>query len=220
VSKLIICSPELTRRKENMKIRTTIRVASVTLIVIGMIISIVGGMTGCKKTGEEKSSVIEVEKIIDFTGSIRITLPSGDIRELKVGEKIPPLPEKTLIEVLSKECTGVLSGNIITLKAGQIARIVRPGVTAQKVIQFTGELKIVLPDGTIIFVKAGEPLPILPPGTMIEVISGDLIVLWEDERITLTPGDVAWFEPIDEAIGPEVPDNESGDISPASPFEP
>jgi len=203
-----------------MKIRTTIQLASVTLIVIGMIISVVGGMTGCQKTGEEKTSIIEVEKIIDFTGSIRITLPSGDILELKAGDKIPVLPEKTLIEVLSKECTGVLSGNIITLKAGQVARIIRQGVTAQKVIQFTGELKIVLPDGTIIFVKAGEPLPILPPGTMIEVISGDLIVLWEDERITLTPGNVAWLEPIDESIGPEVPESEGGDISPASPFAP
>jgi len=196
------------------------RMIGISLLVIAMIFSISGGITGCKKTGEEKSSVIEVEKIIDFTGSIRITLPSGDIRELKAGDKIPVLPEKTLIEVLSKECTGVLSGNIITLKASQIARIIRPGVTAQKIIQFTGELKIILPDGTIIFVKVGEPLPILPPGTMIEVISGDLIVLWEDERITLTPGDVAWLEPIDETIGPEVPDNESGDISPASPSAP
>jgi|GEM_PF-4134260 len=196
------------------------RMIGINLLVIAMLFSISGWMTGCKKTSEEKSSIIDVEKIIDFTGEIKITLPSGDILELKVGDKIPPLPEKTLIEVLSKECTGVLSGNIITIKTGQIARIIRPGVTAQKIIQFTGELKIILPDGTIIFVKAGEPLPILPPGTMIEVISGDLIVLWEDERITLTPGDVAWLEPIDEAIGPEVPESESGDISPASPFVP
>jgi hypothetical protein len=203
-----------------MKIRTAIKTTGIAFIMVAMVISTIGSMTGCKKTGKEKSSVIDVEKIIDFTGTIKITLPSGDVVQLKIGDTIPPLPEKTLVEVLSKECTGVLSGNIITLKTGQIARIIRPGVTAQKIIQFTGELKIVLPDGTIIFVKAGEPLPILPPGTMIEVISGDLIVLWEDERITLTPGDVAWLEPIEETIGPEVPDSEGGDISPASPFEP
>ena len=202
-----------------MKIRTTIGTTGIAFIVVAMVISTIGSMTGCKKTGKEKSSVIDVEKIIDFTGAIKITLPSGDVVQLKIGDKIPPLPAKTLVEVLSKECTAVLSGNIITLKEGQIARIIRPGVTAQKIIQFTGELKIVLPDGTIIFIKAGEPLPILPPGTMIEVISGDLIVLWEDERITLTPGDVAWLEPIDDTIGPEVPASEGGDISPASPFE-
>ena len=202
-----------------MKIRTAIRMTGIAFIVVAMVISTIGSMTGCNKTGKEKSSIIDVEKIIDFTGAIKITLPSGDVAQLKIGDKIPPLPAKTLVEVLSKECTAVLSGNIITLKEGQIARIIRPGVTAQKIIQFTGELKIVLPDGTIIFIKAGEPLPILPPGTMIEVISGDLIVLWEDERITLTPGDVAWLEPIDDTIGPEVPANEGGDISPASPFE-
>jgi hypothetical protein len=206
--------------EDAMKIRTTLRTTGTALLVMAMVISTIGSMTGCKKTGEEKSSVIDVEKIIDFTGSIRITLPDGTVKDLKIGDKLFPMPEKTLIEVLSKECTGVLSGNIITLKEGQIARITRPGVTAQKVIQFTGELKIILPDGTIIFVKAGEPLPILPPGTMIEVISGDLIVLWEDERITLTPGDVAWLEPIEDTIGPEVPIDEGGDISPASPFEP
>jgi hypothetical protein len=206
--------------EDAMKIRTTLRTTGVALIVMAIIISTIGSMTGCKKTGKEKSSIIDVEKIIDFTGAIKITLPSGEIVQLKVGDKIPQLPEKTLIEVLSKECTGVLSGNIITLKAGQTARITRPGVTAQKIIQFTGELKIILPDGTIIFVKAGEPLPILPPGTMIEVISGDLVVLWEDERITLTPGDVAWLEPIEDTIGPEVPIDEGGDISPASPYEP
>jgi len=203
-----------------MKVTGITRMTCAILLVVAMLLAISGGITGCKKSGEEEASVIDVEKIIDFTGKIKITLPSGDILELKVGDKIPPLPEKTLIEVISKECTGVLSGNIITIKAGQIARIVRKGVTAQKIIQFTGELKIILPDGTIFFIKEGDPLPILPPGTMIEVISGDLIVLWEDERIILTPGDVAWLEPIDESIGPEVPDSESGDISPASPFVP
>jgi len=174
-------------------------------------------MTGCDKTGKEKSSVIDVEKIIDFTGNIRITLPDGTMQELKVGDKLFPMPEKTLIEVLSKECTGVLSGTIITIKEGQIARIIRPGITAQRVIKFTGELKIILPNGTEIFIKAGEPLPILSDGTIIEVISGDLIVLVNDEEILLTPGDVVWIEP---PIEEETPESEGSDISPASPFSP
>ena len=199
-----------------MKTGTTIKTAGITFIVIAMIISI-AGMTGCGKPEKGKASVIDVEKIIDFTGSINITLPDGTIKKLTVGDKLFPLEEKTLIEVLSNECTGVLAGNIITLKAGQIARIIRPGVTAQKVIKFTGELKIILPDGTIIFIKAGEPLPTLSQGTIIEVISGDLIVLVNNEEVLLTPGQIAWIEP---GLEEETPESEGSDISPASPYSP
>lgn len=199
-----------------MKRRNTIKTAGITMIVMALIISI-GIMAGCNKTEKEKTSVIDVEKIIDFTGSIKITLPDGTIKMLTAGDNLFPIEEKTLIEVISKECTGVLAGNIITIKEGQIARIIRPGVTAQKVIKFTGELKIILPDGTVIFVKAGEPLPILPDGTIIDVISGDLIVLVSEEEILITPGEIVWIEPLIEV---EAPDSEGSDISPASPFSP
>jgi len=111
----------------------------------------------------------------------------------------------------------MLAGKIILLREGQIARIIRPGITADHIIRFTGELKIILPDGTVIFVKAGDPIPVLPTGTRIEVISGELVVLWGDERITLIVGDVAWLElrPEDRLL-----EIERGDISPASPFKP
>ncbi len=199
-----------------MKKAATVRILCRTLPVMMVFLLAFGGTTGCGKSGK-KPSTIDVEKIIDFTGEIQVTLPSGDVKTYRVGDTLIPLPENTLVKVLSKECTGVLAGKIILIKEGQIARIIRPGVTAHKVIQFTGELKIILPDGTIIFVKAGEPLPALPPGTRIEVISGELIVIWGDERYTLIPGDVAWIElPAEE----ESPASEGGDISPASPFEP
>ena len=199
-----------------MKKSAMVKILCRTLPVMMVFMLTFGGATGCKKNGA-KPSTIDVEKIIDFTGEIKVTLPSGDVKTYRVGDTLIPLPENTLVEVLSKESTGVLAGKIIVLKEGQIARIIRPGVTAQKIIQFTGELKIILPDGTIIYVKAGEPLPTLPPGTRIEVISGELIVIWGDERFTLTPGDVAWIElPFEE----QVPAPEGGDISPVSPFAP
>ncbi|MFH1039265.1 MAG: hypothetical protein V1789_11425 [PVC group bacterium] len=186
------------------------------LPLILVIFLLPGWAAGCKKSGK-KPPTIDVEKIIDFTGEIKVTFPSGDVQTFRVGDTLVVLPENTLVEVLSEEGTGLLAGKIILLKKGQIARIIKPGVTAQKVIQFTGELKIVLPDGTIIYVKAGEPLPTLPPGTRIEVISGELVVIWGDERIILTPGDVAWIEPL---LDEETPASEGGDISPVSPFEP
>ena len=200
-----------------MRIKTTVNTVPIILIVMAMIISIGGGMMGCGKTGEDKPSVIDVEKIIDFTGSIRITLPDGTVKDLKIGDKLFPMEEKTLIEVLSKECTGVLGGNIVMIKEGQIARIIRPGVIAQKVIKFTGELKIILPNGTVIFIQAGEPLPTLSDGTIIEVISGDLIVLVNNEEVLITPGEVVWIEP---AIEEDTPESEGSDISPASPYSP
>lgn len=174
------------------------------------------GLGGCQETGPE-TKTIDVEKIIDFTGVISVTLPSGETTRIAVGQALISLPADTLVEIVSGESTGMLAGKIILLREGQVARIIRPGVTAQHVIRFTGELKIVLPDGTVIFVKAGDPLPILPAGTRIEVISGELVVLWGDERITLISGDVAWIElrPEDRLL-----ELERGDISPASPFRP
>lgn len=200
-----------------MTARTGIGTAGITLIVMVMIASLGGSMIGCKKKPNNKTSIIDVERIIDFTGAIKITLPSGDIIELKVGDKVIPLPEKTLIEVLSNECTGVLGGNIVTIKKGQIARIIRPGVIAQKVIKFTGELKIILPNGTVIFVTAGEPLPTLSDGTIIEVISGDLIVLVNNEEVLIIPGGIVWIEP---PIEEDTAESEGSDISPASPYSP
>lgn len=178
--------------------------------------TLVFGVTGCRKT-EPRPSTIDVEKIVDFTGAIVVTLPTGETQRIAVGETLIPLPEDTLVEVVAGETTGMLAGKLVILQEGQIARIVRPGVTAHHVIRFTGELKIILPDGTVIFVKAGDPLPILPPGTRIEVISGELVVLWGDERMTLTAGQVAWLEPRPVEW---VPEREMGDISPASPFMP
>ena len=200
-----------------MRARITATTVGITLMVMAMSLFIVGGMTGCKKTKEGKPSVIDVEKIIDFTGSIKITLPDGTVNTIKVGETLPRLPDKTLIEVLSNECTGILSGTTIILKKGQIARIIRPGITAQKVIKFTGKLKITLPNGTVIFVEAGQPLPTLSDGTIIEVISGDLIVLVHDEEILVTPGQIVWLEIW---IEEEISDIQGGDIKPASPSSP
>ncbi|MDP8236376.1 MAG: hypothetical protein P9M08_08330 [Candidatus Erginobacter occultus] len=197
-----------------MKLRGTMVGPAATIILAGLVLAI--GLPGCRDA-EPETSTIDVEKIIDFTGVISVTLPSGEITRIAVGQTLIPLPEDTLVEIVSGESTGMLAGKIILLKEGQIARIIRPGVTAHHVIRFTGELKIVLPDGTVIFVKAGDPLPILPAGTRIEVISGELVVLWGDERITLTAGDVAWLElrPEDRLL-----ELERGDISPASPFRP
>ncbi len=171
---------------------------------------------GCREEDPDIRT-IDVERIVDFTGVISVTLPTGETVRITVGEALIPLPEDTLVEVVSGESTGMLAGRIIHLREGQTARIIRPGVTAQRVIRFTGELKIVLPDGTVIFVQEGDPLPILPPGTRIEVISGELVVLWGDERYTLAAGEVAWIE-----IHPEerLLEIERGDISPASPFLP
>jgi len=185
-----------------------------TILLTGLILAI--GLAGCRDA-EPETSTIDVERIIDFTGVISVTLPSGETTRIAVGQSLIPLPENSLVEIVSGESTGMLAGKIIILRAGQIARIIRPGVTAHHVIRFTGELKIVLPDGSVIFVKAGDPLPILPAGTRIEVISGELVVLWGDERITLTAGDVAWLElrPEDRLL-----ELERGDISPASPFRP
>jgi len=173
-------------------------------------------LSGCPK-GDRETPTIDVEKIVDFTGEISVTLPGGETVRIQVGEALIELPEDTLVEIVSGEATGMLAGKIILFREGQIARIIRPGVTAHHVIRFTGELKIVLPDGTIIFVKAGEPLPILPTGTRIEVISGELVVLRGDERLTLVAGEIAWLELRPEEKMLEI---ERGDISPASPFMP
>lgn len=185
-----------------------------TVILTAIFFSI--GLGGCQGTGPE-ATTIDVEKIIDFTGVISVTLPSGETTRLAVGQTLISLPADTLVEIVSGESTGMLAGKIILLREGQVARIIRPGVTAHHVIRFTGNLKIVLPDGTVIFVEEGDPLPILPAGTRIEVISGELVVLWGDERITLVAGDVAWIElrPEDRML-----ELERGDISPASPFRP
>ncbi len=177
---------------------------------------LVGGLTGCVES-EEQVPTIDVEKVLDFTEVIVVTLPSGETTRIRVGETLDPLPEDTLVEVISGEATGMLAGKIILIKQGQIARIIRPGVTAEQIIRFTGELRIILPDGTVKIIKAGDPLPILPSGTRIEVISGELVVLWGDERITLSPGDVALLEPPLEEWKME---KDRGDISPASPFKP
>ena len=184
------------------------------LISLGLILILVA--PGCREADPD-TRTIDVERIVDFTGVISVTLPTGETTRITVGEALIPLPENTLVEVVAGESTGMLAGKIILLREGQIARIIRPGVTAQHVIRFTGELKIILPDGTIIFVKEGDPLPILPAGTRIEVISGELVVLWGDERFTLVAGEVAWIElrPEDRLL-----ELERGDISPASPFRP
>jgi hypothetical protein len=197
-----------------MKLRGKMVGPAATIILAALVLAL--GLPGCREA-EPETPTIDVEKIIDFTGVISVTLPSGETTRIAVGQTLIPLPVDTLVEIVSGESTGMLAGKIILLKEGQIARIIRPGVTAEHVIRFTGELKIVLPDGTIILVKAGDPLPILPAGTRIEVISGELVVLWGDERITLTAGDVAWLElrPEDRLL-----ELERGDISPASPFRP
>ncbi len=192
---------------KKMTLRAARLILGVTLIV---------GLAGCVEADKE-TPTIDVEKIVDFTGVIMVTLPSGETTRIAVGETLIPLPEDTLVEIVSGESTGMLAGKIILLREGQIARIIRPGITADHIIRFTGELKIILPDGTVIFVKAGDPIPVLPTGTRIEVISGELVVLWGDERITLIVGDVAWLElrPEDRLL-----EIERGDISPASPFKP
>lgn len=186
------------------------------LTAVSLVLFLILLAAGCREADPD-ARTIDVERIVDFTGVISVTLPTGETVGITVGEALIPLPEDTLVEVVAGEATGMLAGRIILLREGQIARIIRPGVTAHHVIRFTGELKIILPDGTVIFVKEGEPLPILPAGTRIEVISGELVVLWGDERYTLAAGEVAWIE-----LRPEerLLELERGDISPASPFRP
>lgn len=198
-----------------MRIKLSSRTGRIATVILTAIFFSIG-LGGCQETGPE-ATTIDVEKIIDFTGVISVTLPSGETTRLAVGQALISLPADTLVEIISGESTGMLAEKIILLREGQVARIIRPGVTAHHVIRFTGKLKIVLPDGTVIFVKEGDPLPILPAGTRIEVISGELVVLWGDERITLIAGDVAWIElrPEDRLL-----ELERGDISPASPFRP
>ncbi len=192
--------------------RTCCRIVIFLLIIPALIII----SSGCRKAGED-AEVIEIEEVTDFTGRLLITFPSGESQQLTVGEKLIEFPHHTLIEVQSGELVGVLLGNTIIVKSGQTARIVLPVVSIEKLIHFTGTIKIILPTGEEITVEAGEPLPDLPPGTRIEVISGELTALSADKRIKLKEGEVARIKII---VEEESPISGGGDISPASPFAP
>ena len=183
------------------------------LLIIPTLIVIFGG---CRKEAEEVE-VIEIENVTDFTGRLFITFPTGETSRLTVGEKLIDFPHHTLIEVKSGELVGVLMGNTIVVKTGQTARIILPVVSIEKILKFTGKLKIILPTGEEIIVEAGEPLPDLPPETRIEVISGELTVISEGTKIQLSKGEVGKIKIL---IEEESPIAGGGDISPASPFAP
>jgi len=187
---------------------------SLTILIMFTVFSLIAA--GCQKSGG-KSELIDIETVTDFTGRLIVTLPSGERKDLTVGERLIELPHHTLIEVKSGELVGVLLGKTIVVKTGQIARIVLPVVGIERIIQFTGKLKIILPSGEEIIVEAGEPLPELSPGTRIEVLSGELTVLSEGKRLRLSRGEIGRLESDTDR---ESPVSSAGDISPASPFTP
>lgn len=161
-------------------------------LFIFFIIIVLGGIEG--RADSAKPEIVDVEKIVAFTGALKITLPWGEVKKLSVGEELFELPEKTLVEVISGESTGLVSGNSLVLKTGQVARIIKPVISVERIIRFTGILKITLPTGEEIQIKTGEALPDLPAGSLIDIISGDLTVISQGEQTVLNPGEIAQLE--------------------------
>jgi hypothetical protein len=133
--------------------------------------------------------VIDIEKVLDFTGELKITLPSGKIKMLTAGRELFELPSGTLVKVLSGHCTTLLGGQRSELPAGGTARIIKPLVRGSRITGFTGRLKIILPTGEEIILEAGHSLPSLPPGSVIIVLSGEAGIDSQGDHIILTEGE-------------------------------
>jgi len=84
-----------------------------------------------EREGDEKQEIIEVEKIIDFTGELKVTLPGGEVRKLTAGDEIFEFPENTLVEVVSGIATATVRGNLLILKEEQTARIIKSLIFVQ-----------------------------------------------------------------------------------------
>ena len=141
------------------------------------------------ENGTKPAFVIKVERIVSFTGRLRVTLPSGKVKKLTAGQEFLEFPAGTLIQVVSGECTTLLAVNKIKLPTGATARIIKPLVRGSKITGFSGRIKVILPSGEEIIFRAGQTLPMLPPHSTIIVLSGEASIDSAGDQVTLTEGE-------------------------------
>ncbi len=167
----------------------------------------------------ETPEVTELEEIISYTGEIRVILPTEEEFRYTAPEPLPDFPADTLIEVISGKLEGTLLGMTIELGEGKVARLTVPALAVERVVSFTGRLRIILPTGEVILVEPGQILPPLPPGTRIVVLSGELTVISEGEILKLTVGEIGRIVEVEE-FEPEIEIGVIEDRAPISPYRP
>lgn len=183
-----------------------------------MLASLAFFAAGCPETADTPP-VTELEAIISYTGEIRVILPTEEEFRYTAPEPLPDFPADTLIEVISGKLEGTLLGMTIELREGKVARLTVPALAVEKVISFTGRLRIILITGEVILVEPGQILPPLPPGTRIVVLSGELTVISEGQVFRLTVGEIARIVEVEE-YEPEIEIGVIEERAPLSPFRP
>lgn len=172
---------------------------------------------GCPETAAPPAS--DIEEVVSYTGELLVTLPTGEEVRYIAPASLPELPSETLIEVISGKLEGVLMGVTVQIREGQTARLTEPALAVEKIISFTGRLRIILPTDEVILVEPGQILPPLPPGTRIVVLSGELTVIAEGQVFKIGVGQIGRIVEVEE-FEPEIEIGVIEDRAPISPFRP
>lgn len=64
---------------------------------------------------------------------------------------------------------------------------------AMKIVSFTGQIQIKTPDGSVVGVVPGAPIPNIPPGAEIQVLSGDAVFQTGQTVVKANAGDAFTF---------------------------
>ena len=65
--------------------------------------------------------------------------------------------------------------------------------------QFTGEVQVTLPDGTVVTLEPGLPVPPIPSGSQLEVITGTAVIEVMGVKISMVSGSAVKIYDIDQA---------------------
>ena len=164
----------------------------VLVVVIPLILA-----GGCSRTVPPAADV-ELEEVVSYTGEIKVILPTKEVIRLQHDDSLPELLPGATVEVERGKLAGIFAGVTVELKEGQKARLVVPALAVERIVSFTGRLKIILPTGEAVSVEPGQILPPLPLGTRSVVLSGELIAVAGGRSVELQSGQIAQIAGVEE----------------------
>ena len=85
----------------------------------------------------------------------------------------------------------------LVFSLGLVAESSVPSVVLE---QFSGQAEVILPDGKVIVLEPGLPIPAIPFGSTLNVISGEAVLDWMGIKISLPAGSAVKIEKVARGI--------------------
>jgi len=97
---------------------------------------------------------------------------------------------------------------IAALMLSGVGGVFAQDTLAMKIVSFTGQIQIKTPDGSVVGVVPGAPIPNIPPGAEIQILSGDAVFQTGQTVVKANAGDAFTYTAAP-AAGPGAPQQTS-----------